>query len=147
MDHHCVRLSAGLSRSASAPALAPPKVQPGVVVNKAPVGVAVAKAAAPPPASVLLQALETMDAAAALEPLFTSSPAAAADMQPQLIRAFGEEQAEVCLGVHQPRNLLFWIPLTRPAAAQAGDGEGSGCSRRPRRGARTSAAEHSPSNS
>jgi len=107
-DHDCLRLSAGLSRSASAPALdkaapaAAAAAVPGVAVlvsktaSKSPLGAAAAAPAAQPSAAAsLLKQLQAAEPAALLDALLKTSPSAAADLQPLLIRAFGEEMSEV----------------------------------------------------
>ena len=103
-----MRLSAGMSRSASAPSLA--KVSPAAAAPVPGVSVLVSKVAAksplsasaaaasvaqPPQGTALLRQLQSADLPALVDTLLKASPSAAEDMQPLLIRAFGEELAEV----------------------------------------------------
>jgi len=119
VDHDCVRLSAGLSRSASAPSLAKaapaaPAAAPGVsvlvskIAAKSPL--AAGAAAAPPaaqPSSALLQQLKAAETPALLEALLKTSPSAAEDLQPLLLRAFGAELAEVRPGEQKRVSPVF----------------------------------------
>ncbi len=130
-DHECMRLSGGMSRSASAPQLVKqPQPSLGVLVSTGAAKAPVAAVAAPkvrecvstrpaarrsrgvhswltahqangaatpaaPPATAVLKELQAADSQKLLDTLLRTSASAAVDAQPLLIRALGEESAEV----------------------------------------------------
>jgi hypothetical protein len=122
-DHNCMRLSGGISRSASAPQLVP-KAVPGVLVSSiakpkeaqaAPgpqkvrmhcnVGrlcwfllvpdIQAAAATAGSSSSTTLQQLQSSEPGSLLEGLLAASPSVGLDAQGLLIRALGDDSAEV----------------------------------------------------